>query len=73
MVGALAVIKDVPKLLVYELCEYRNQVADKAVIPVSIITKAPTAELRPDQKDTDSLPPYEVLDPIMRCLCRGPI
>ncbi len=66
MVGALAVIKDVPKLLVYELCEYRNEVEGKPMIPVSTITKAPTAELRPDQKDTDSLPPYEILDPIMR-------
>lgn len=66
MVGALAVIKDVPKLLVYELCEYRNRVAGKAMIPESTLTKAPSAELRPDQKDTDSLPPYDVLDPIVK-------
>lgn len=66
MVGALAVIKDVPKMLVYELCRYRNKIADGPFIPESIITKAPSAELRPDQKDTDSLPPYEVLDPIIK-------
>ena len=65
MAGALAVIKDVPKLLVYELCRYRNSQADCDLIPLSIMTKAPSAELRPDQKDTDSLPPYEVLDPIL--------
>jgi len=61
--GALSVIKDVPKLLVYELCHWRN--ARSAVIPTSVLTKAPSAELRPDQRDDQSLPPYEVLDPII--------
>jgi len=65
MVGAVAVIKDVPKLLVYELCRHRNNVAGFDIIPRNILTKEPSAELRPDQKDTDSLPPYEVLDPII--------
>jgi NAD+ synthase (glutamine-hydrolysing) len=65
MVGGFAVIKDVPKLLVYELCEYRNQLAGFDLIPESILSKAPSAELRANQKDTDSLPPYEVLDPII--------
>jgi NAD+ synthase (glutamine-hydrolysing) len=63
MAGGFAVIKDVPKTLVYELAKYRN--SRGAVIPERIITKVPTAELRPEQKDTDSLPPYEVLDPIL--------
>lgn len=65
MAGGFAVIKDVPKLLVYELCKYRNQLAGYDLIPQSILTKAPSAELRADQKDSDSLPPYEVLDPII--------
>ncbi|MEL6823682.1 MAG: NAD(+) synthase, partial [Calditrichota bacterium] len=65
MVGAVAVIKDVPKLLVYELCRHRNNVAGYDIIPRNILTKEPSAELRPDQKDTDSLPPYEILDPII--------
>ena len=61
--GGFAVIKDVPKLLVYRLCAMRN--ARAAVIPETILTRAPSAELRPDQRDADSLPPYEVLDPIL--------
>ncbi len=65
MAGGFAVIKDVPKTLVYKLCEYKNQAANKEVIPVSIITKAPTAELKPGQKDQDSLPPYELLAEIL--------
>jgi NAD+ synthase (glutamine-hydrolysing) len=64
MAGGFAVIKDVPKVLVYELAEWRNQ--QSAVIPKTAITRPPTAELRPDQKDTDSLPPYPVLDPILK-------
>jgi NAD+ synthase (glutamine-hydrolysing) len=64
MAGGFAVIKDVPKTLVYALARWRN--AGGEAIPGRIITKAPTAELRPDQKDTDSLPPYDVLDPILR-------
>jgi NAD+ synthase (glutamine-hydrolysing) len=63
MAGGFEVIKDVPKTLVYELAAYRNTLGK--AIPHTVIDKAPTAELRPDQKDTDSLPPYEVLDPII--------
>jgi len=65
MVGGFSVIKDVPKTMVYQLARYRNQLGETPVIPESILKKAPSAELRPDQKDTDSLPPYEVLDPII--------
>jgi NAD+ synthase (glutamine-hydrolysing) len=63
MVGALAVIGDVMKTRVYKLSEYANR--EREVIPRETIEKAPSAELRPEQKDTDSLPPYEVLDPIL--------
>ncbi len=66
MAGGYAVIKDVPKQLVYELCRYRNTLGEKPVIPQSVIDKPPSAELRPDQKDEDSLPPYSVLDPILK-------
>ena len=66
MAGGYAVIKDVPKQLVYELCRYRNTIDDSPVIPQSVIDKPPSAELRPDQKDEDSLPPYSVLDPILK-------
>ena len=64
-VGGYAMIKDVLKLRVYELCRYVNEAAGREVIPVDVITKPPSAELRPDQRDDDSLPPYEVLDPIL--------
>lgn len=63
MAGGFALLKDVFKTEVYELCRYRNSVSD--VIPESILTKPPSAELRPGQKDQDSLPPYEVLDGIL--------
>ena len=63
MAGGFAVLKDVAKTLVFELCRWRNTVGD--IIPERIITRPPSAELRPDQKDQDSLPPYEVLDAIM--------
>ena len=66
MAGGFAVLKDVLKTLVYELCIYRNALGDRPVIPQSIIEKPPSAELRPGQKDVDSLPPYEVLDPILK-------
>ncbi|NLE45867.1 MAG: NAD+ synthase [Chloroflexi bacterium] len=66
MAGGFAVIKDVPKTLVYELARWRNTWDDGPTIPERILTRPPSAELRPDQKDTDSLPPYEVLDPILR-------
>ena len=62
--GGFAVIKDVPKLLVYRLTRLRNARAD-APVPETIITRPPSAELRPDQSDQDSLPPYEILDPIL--------
>jgi NAD+ synthase (glutamine-hydrolysing) len=63
MAGGFAPIKDCSKLLVYRLCEYRNGVSE--AIPRRVIERPPSAELRPDQKDSDSLPPYEVLDPIL--------
>jgi NAD+ synthase (glutamine-hydrolysing) len=63
--GGFAVIKDVPKLLVYELCRDRNARAGRPIIPEDVLTKPPSAELRPDQRDDQSLPPYEVLDPIL--------
>ncbi len=63
MCGGLAVISDVPKTLVYRLSEYVN--SRSPVIPRSTIEKPPSAELRPDQKDSDSLPPYDVLDTIL--------
>jgi NAD+ synthase (glutamine-hydrolysing) len=65
MAGGFAPIKDVPKTLVYELCRWRNDEGPAAPIPERVMSKPPSAELRPDQKDTDSLPPYEVLDPIV--------
>ncbi len=63
MAGGFAVIKDVPKTLVFDLCRWRNE--QGIAIPPSTIERPPTAELRPDQKDSDSLPPYDVLDPIL--------
>jgi NAD+ synthase (glutamine-hydrolysing) len=65
MAGGFAPIKDVPKTLVYELGRWRNARGARAPIPERVMTKAPTAELRPDQKDTDSLPPYDVLDRVL--------
>ena len=66
MAGGFAVIKDVPKTLVYRLCRWKNLKEGRIIIPGSVLVKSPTAELRPDQKDTDTLPPYEVLDPILK-------
>lgn len=63
MAGGFAPIKDVPKLLVYRLARYRNSL--EAVIPERVLARAPSAELAPDQRDEDSLPPYDVLDPIL--------
>ena len=63
MAGGFAVIKDVPKVLVYQLSNWLNR--DKIIIPKNVLNKEPSAELRPDQKDTDSLPPYELLDPVL--------
>ncbi|NBR16945.1 MAG: NAD+ synthase, partial [Gammaproteobacteria bacterium] len=69
MAGGFAPIKDCSKLLVYRLAEWRNTAAvtagESVVIPARVIERAPSAELRPDQKDVDSLPPYEILDPIL--------
>ena len=69
--GAYAVISDVPKLLVYELCEWRNRQPGGERIPRACITKPPSAELRPDQRDDQSLPPYELLDPIVEAYVEG--
>ncbi len=66
--GGFALIKDVPKLLVYRLCERINARAGREVIPATVITKPPSAELRPNQRDDESLPPYEILDPILMAL-----
>jgi NAD+ synthase (glutamine-hydrolysing) len=63
MAGGFGVIRDVPKTLVYDLCRWRNQAG--VVIPQTVLDKPPSAELRQGQLDTDSLPPYEVLDPIL--------
>jgi len=65
LAGGFAPLKDVPKTLVYELARWRNKQTDPPPIPDQVLEKAPSAELRPDQLDTDSLPPYEVLDPIL--------
>ncbi len=76
MAGGFAPIKDVPKMLVYELARWRNgRSPAEGPIPQRVIDKPPSAELRPDQKDTDSLPPYETLDPIVEAYVeedRGP-
>jgi NAD+ synthase/NAD+ synthase (glutamine-hydrolysing) len=66
MSGGLAVIADVPKTLVYAVARWRNDTEGRALIPESSLTKAPSAELRPNQTDQDSLPPYEVLDAILQ-------
>jgi len=65
MAGGFAAIKDVPKTLVYELVRHRNELAGRELIPASVLERAPSAELRPDQRDSDSLPPYELLDRIL--------
>ena len=64
--GGFAVIKDVPKTLVYRLAEYINKTAGRQIIPADVINRAPTAELRPNQKDIDSLPDYDLLDKILK-------
>ncbi len=65
MAGGFAVIKDVPKTLVYQLAKKLNETLGRDIIPQSTMTKPPSAELRPNQKDEDSLPPYDILDPIL--------
>ena len=69
--GAYAVIGDVPKLLVYELCRWRNRQGDGERVPQACIDKPPSAELRPDQRDDQSLPPYELLDPLVEAYVEG--
>ncbi len=69
--GGFAVIKDVPKTLVYALCRYRNRQAGFDLVPDPVLTKAPSAELRPDQRDDESLPPYAVLDPVVAGYVEG--
>jgi NAD+ synthase (glutamine-hydrolysing) len=66
MAGGFIPLKDVPKTMVYKLAQHRNRQAGKELIPSPILTKAPSAELRPNQKDTDTLPPYDILDPILK-------
>ena len=66
MAGGIAVLKDVPKTLVYQISEFRNQKAGKEIIPKNVLLKPPSAELRPNQKDEDSLPPYSTLDPVLQ-------
>ncbi len=66
MSGGFAVIKDVPKTIVYDLAKFRNARGPGDVIPQTVLDKPPSAELRPDQRDDDSLPPYDVLDPILK-------
>jgi NAD+ synthase/NAD+ synthase (glutamine-hydrolysing) len=65
MCGGLAVIADVPKMMVYRLAEWLNRFKGREVIPSAVLTKSPSAELRPDQTDQDSLPPYQILDEIL--------
>jgi NAD+ synthase (glutamine-hydrolysing) len=65
MAGGFAVLKDVPKQLVYALVRWRNQEAGRELVPASVVDRPPSAELRPDQRDEDSLPPYDVLDRIL--------
>ena len=64
--GGFAVIKDVPKTMVYELSRYINKLHSREIVPESVIERAPSAELRPDQKDSDSLPDYDLLDKILK-------
>jgi len=66
MAGGFIPLKDVPKTMVVELARYKNLQVGKELIPSSVLTKAPSAELKPDQKDTDTLPPYDILDPILK-------
>jgi NAD+ synthase (glutamine-hydrolysing) len=65
MAGGFAVIRDVPKTLVYRVCRHVNELEGREIIPESVLTKDPSAELRENQRDSDSLPPYEILDPVL--------
>ena len=66
MAGGFAVIKDVPKTMVYDLAQMRNRMGKTSVIPKRILDRPPSAELRPNQEDEDTLPPYSILDPILK-------
>ena len=66
MAGGFAVIKDLFKMHVYDLAQYRNQAEGREIIPRRVFTKVPTAELKPNQTDQDTLPPYDLLDPILQ-------
>jgi NAD+ synthase (glutamine-hydrolysing) len=66
MAGGFAPIKDVRKTLVYKICKWKNQNAGKMIIPERVFHKEPSAELKPGQKDSDTLPPYDILDPILK-------
>jgi NAD+ synthase (glutamine-hydrolysing) len=67
MSGGFAVIKDIYKTLLYDLARHRNQRAGKDLIPRGILEREPSPELKPDQKASDTLPPYSILDPILKC------
>ena len=69
--GAFAPIADIWKMQVYQLARRRNAAAGRTLIPGRVLAKAPSAELRPDQRDSDSLPPYESLDPVARAFVEG--
>lgn len=71
MAGGFAVIKDVPKTMVYELCRWRNEKTEGLIIPERVLAKEPSAELKPDQKDSDTLPPYNILDPMLKAYVEG--
>jgi NAD+ synthase (glutamine-hydrolysing) len=71
MAGGFSVIKDVPKMLVYALARDRNERAGRDLVPETVLDKPPSAELRPDQRDSDSLPAYSVLDPILEAYIEG--
>jgi NAD+ synthase (glutamine-hydrolysing) len=71
MAGGFAPIKDVPKTLIYALARWRNAMSDAPPIPEGVLAKPPSAELRPNQRDTDSLPPYDLLDPIIEAYVEG--
>jgi NAD+ synthase (glutamine-hydrolysing) len=66
MAGGFIPLKDVPKTVVYKLAQYRSQQGKKELMPAGVLTKAPSAELRPNQQDVDTLPPYDILDPILK-------
>ena len=66
MVGGFGVLKDVPKTLVYKLAKYINSIGAGRIIPLSTIKREPSAELKPNQKDSDTLPEYELLDPVLK-------